>query len=209
MIVSPKTPCRRKQTLHGYPSFHVSPFLNYDKIIVLKELVTEILNINPYSGFGTHSASRISPKCFRDCHVSRASLLGTPSLHLKGPVYVAPLTNTHLNQNNVRNGYYHLLLDPPKNEPPEHSISRRNEERRPQKSDLDTGHIAHCFEYLRQTLICVADTNIEQIDPDAGGVTGWGVERRCGDYDEVVQWATTWKSKTVKAPDHHPNDNNG
>lgn len=198
MIVSPKTPCRRKQTLHGYHSFHVSPLLNYDKIIVLKELVTEILNINSYSGFGTHSSSRINPKCFRNCHVSRASLLGTPSLPLKGPVYVAPLTNTHLNQNNVRNGYYHLLLDPPKNEPPEHSISRRNEERRPQKSDLDPGHIAHCFEYLRQTLICVADTNIEQIDPDAGGVTGWGVERRCGDYDEVVQWATTWKSKTVK-----------
>lgn len=50
----------------------------------------------------------------------------------------------------------------------------------------------------------MADTNIEQIDPDAGGVTGWGVERQCGDYDEVVQWATTWKSKTVKASDYHP-----
>lgn len=52
--------------------------------------------------------------------------------------------------------------------------------------------------------MCVADTNIEKIDPDAGGVTGWGVERRCGDYDKVRHWATNWRSKTVKASPHHP-----
>lgn len=92
MTVSPRNRCRRKQTLHGYPSFHVSPLLNNAKIVQLKDLVTEISN--PHSGFRTHSASRSSPKCFRDCHVSRASLLGTPSLPLKGPVYVAPLTKT-------------------------------------------------------------------------------------------------------------------
>lgn len=206
MIVSLKNPCRRKQTLHGYPSFHVSPLLNYIwQFGYIKRFGN--WDINPHSGRRTHSASRISPKYFRDRHVSRASLLGTPSVPLRGPLYVATLTHGLLNQNNVRNGYYHLLLDPHNNETPQYSISRRNDERRPQQPDLDPGHIAHCFEYLRQTLICMADTNIEQIDADAGGVTGWGVERRCGDYDKVVQWVTTWKSKTVKPSDRHMKDN--
>lgn len=54
--------------------------------------------------------------------------------------------------------------------------------------------------------MCMADTNIKQIDPDAGGVAVWGVERRCGDYDDVRHWAMTWRSKTVKASDHHHHD---
>lgn len=42
MTVSPKNRCRRKQPLHGYPSFHVSPLLKNDKMVVVQDLVTEI-----------------------------------------------------------------------------------------------------------------------------------------------------------------------
>ena len=51
----------------------------------------------------------------------------------------------------------------------------------------DDHHLRHCFDYLRQSLICLADTNLEVVDPKLGGTTGWG-QRRCRDFDfEMVR----------------------
>lgn len=55
-------------------------------------------------------------------------------------------------------------------------------------------HVRHCFDYLRQSLICAADTNLEPVDWSAGGVTGWGIERQCRDYGGIVEWANTWRT---------------
>lgn len=55
-----------------------------------------------------------------------------------------------------------------------------------------TSHIAHCFDYLRQVLMCASDTNIEYPDQD-GRLTGWGQERTCRDYSSVVQWVEKWR----------------
>ncbi|KAM7206081.1 protein of unknown function (DUF3328) domain containing protein [Naviculisporaceae sp. PSN 640] len=43
------------------------------------------------------------------------------------------------------------------------------------------GHIRHCIDYLRQSIMCHADTNLEPINPDLGGVTGYGTIRKCRD----------------------------
>ncbi|KAI1341147.1 hypothetical protein F5Y15DRAFT_25745 [Xylariaceae sp. FL0016] len=47
-------------------------------------------------------------------------------------------------------------------------------------------HSAHCFDYLRQSIMCAADTNLEGAT-DAG--PGWGSEHVCKDYEEVLRWA--------------------
>ncbi len=58
---------------------------------------------------------------------------------------------------------------------------------------VDLSHVRHCFDYLRQTLMCNADTNLEVIDWHTGGSTGWGFERQCRDYKKVVDWAERWR----------------
>ncbi|KAI1818232.1 hypothetical protein GGS20DRAFT_529074 [Poronia punctata] len=55
-------------------------------------------------------------------------------------------------------------------------------------------HIRHCIDYLRQSLLCHADTNLEPIDFDLGGVKGFGSARRCRDVERVKEWAEKWKA---------------
>jgi len=47
-------------------------------------------------------------------------------------------------------------------------------------------HSAHCFDYIRQTIMCNADTNLEG-KTETG--PGWGSKHVCKDYDEVLKWA--------------------
>ncbi|KAL7626535.1 hypothetical protein AAE478_003307 [Parahypoxylon ruwenzoriense] len=47
-------------------------------------------------------------------------------------------------------------------------------------------HSAHCFDYLRQSIMCAADTNLEG-QTDAG--PGWGSKHECVDYDVMLAWA--------------------
>ncbi|KAG8531256.1 uncharacterized protein KY384_004614 [Bacidia gigantensis] len=54
---------------------------------------------------------------------------------------------------------------------------------------LDDHHLRHCFDYLRQSFMCLADTNLEPVNFDLGGVTGWKFERTCRDFESVKRWA--------------------
>ncbi|KAH9907227.1 hypothetical protein F4778DRAFT_527505 [Xylariomycetidae sp. FL2044] len=47
-------------------------------------------------------------------------------------------------------------------------------------------HSAHCFDYLRQAIMCAADTNLEG-ETEAG--PGWGSDHECTDYDALLAWA--------------------
>ena len=47
-------------------------------------------------------------------------------------------------------------------------------------------HSAHCFNYLRQGIMCSADTTLEG-KTDAG--PGEGSEHVCADYDALLEWA--------------------
>lgn len=49
-------------------------------------------------------------------------------------------------------------------------------------------HSAHCFNYLRQGIMCSADTTLEG-KTDAG--PGEGSEHECTDYDALLEWANT------------------
>ena len=47
-------------------------------------------------------------------------------------------------------------------------------------------HTAHCFNYLRQGIMCSADTTLEG-KTDAG--PGEGSEHECTDYNALLEWA--------------------
>jgi hypothetical protein len=55
--------------------------------------------------------------------------------------------------------------------------------------NLNTKHLVHCFEYLRQCIMCSADTTLEWIGPDETGTTGWGYEHTCKDFGAIYAWA--------------------
>ncbi|KAF2799681.1 hypothetical protein K505DRAFT_294208 [Melanomma pulvis-pyrius CBS 109.77] len=57
---------------------------------------------------------------------------------------------------------------------------------------VNPAHARHCFDLIRQSLMCAADTNIEPVNADLGGITGWGGERKCRDFQSVFEWAGRW-----------------
>ncbi|KAJ5180968.1 hypothetical protein N7492_004178 [Penicillium capsulatum] len=54
----------------------------------------------------------------------------------------------------------------------------------------DPGHVQHCIDYLRQSLMCTADTNLEPVGEGEAGVTGYGYTRTCRDFNRVKKWAS-------------------
>ena len=51
------------------------------------------------------------------------------------------------------------------------------------------GHSSHCFEYLRQSLLCNADATIEPAGERVRGFLGWGFWRQCRNFEELKAWA--------------------
>lgn len=53
------------------------------------------------------------------------------------------------------------------------------------------GHIPHCFEYLRQSIMCCADTALEgqhtTFPKEVQGSDGWDAKHVCKDYDAVYK----------------------
>lgn len=62
-------------------------------------------------------------------------------------------------------------------------------------------HVRHCLDYLRQSAICAADTNLEPIDMEEAAksgdilVTGWGYHRTCRNIESVREWAEEFALK--------------
>ncbi|KAK1774682.1 hypothetical protein QBC45DRAFT_424309 [Copromyces sp. CBS 386.78] len=56
--------------------------------------------------------------------------------------------------------------------------------------DINTPHLTHCWDYLRQGIMCNADTTLEWITPpDESGSTGWGYQHTCRNFQQVFDWA--------------------
>lgn len=58
-------------------------------------------------------------------------------------------------------------------------------------------HLDHCFEYLRQALICAADSNLEDLEVDAMGeatAPGWGTQRVCRNFEQLGEWSRKWRA---------------
>ncbi|KAH7402390.1 hypothetical protein DE146DRAFT_610019, partial [Phaeosphaeria sp. MPI-PUGE-AT-0046c] len=61
-----------------------------------------------------------------------------------------------------------------------------------QKAQHEPAHARHCFDYLRQSIMCAADATFEPVVLELGGITGWGVDRVCRDFEQLSAWAAEW-----------------
>ncbi|MCJ1457656.1 hypothetical protein MMC28_008025 [Mycoblastus sanguinarius] len=65
---------------------------------------------------------------------------------------------------------------------------------------IDPAHLPHCFDYLRQSIMCASDTTMEWVPapPNDKGSTGWGYQHSCRDYMAIRQWAidNKWGTST-------------
>jgi hypothetical protein len=61
---------------------------------------------------------------------------------------------------------------------------------------LKSRHMSHCFDYLRQALMCAADSNLEDTITLNGtsGTTGMGSTRVCRSFDALKNWSEKWRS---------------
>ncbi len=70
-------------------------------------------------------------------------------------------------------------------------MSKENETMQKQHST----HLGHCFDYLRQAVMCAGDMTLEPAfdltGPDAGtkGVNGWNVAHQCRNYQTMYDYA--------------------
>ena len=57
---------------------------------------------------------------------------------------------------------------------------------------VDPVHLSHCWDFLRQAIMCAADTSLEWLPapPNDIGSTGWGYEHTCRDFGAIHMWAT-------------------
>lgn len=55
--------------------------------------------------------------------------------------------------------------------------------------DMAEKHLAHCFDYIRQGIMCAADTTLEWSVTHPGAlVTGWGIAHQCRDWNGFEEW---------------------
>ncbi|KAF7508281.1 hypothetical protein GJ744_009426 [Endocarpon pusillum] len=53
---------------------------------------------------------------------------------------------------------------------------------------ITLNHVLHCIEFLRQSVMCHADTTIEAKDENLHGVVGFGIAHACRNWDQMVKW---------------------
>lgn len=67
-----------------------------------------------------------------------------------------------------------------------------NDSRRPEDTSQAVKHASHCFEYLRQAILCAADDTLEGPNPDRIGgdslLQVWGVHHKCQSWADLVEW---------------------
>lgn len=61
---------------------------------------------------------------------------------------------------------------------------------RKESEDTDMGrHVTHCFDYLRQSVLCAGDSALEGESEIVKGMTdGWGVSHMCRKRSEWMDW---------------------
>jgi hypothetical protein len=57
-------------------------------------------------------------------------------------------------------------------------------------------HIRHCYDYLRQAIMCASDTNLEVLDHERHVTNGWGQPKTCRDYRKVFEFAEKYANST-------------
>ncbi|KAK2031608.1 hypothetical protein LX32DRAFT_637016 [Colletotrichum zoysiae] len=54
---------------------------------------------------------------------------------------------------------------------------------------VNATHLSHCWDYLRQAIMCAGDTTLEWKPVDDTGSSGWGYQHMCKDYTTLFNFA--------------------
>lgn len=57
-------------------------------------------------------------------------------------------------------------------------------EKRGEMLEAEARHVEHCFDYLRQGIVCAGDATLEGPDPGRRSLSGYGTVHRCRAWDE-------------------------
>ncbi|KAF1736526.1 hypothetical protein CRV24_002132 [Beauveria bassiana] len=81
------------------------------------------------------------------------------------------------------------------------TIMKPRHDRDPSK--VPFGHLGHCLDYMRQTVLCYADGTLEPPEPsDHGlGIEGYNITRHCKSSDAVYRLA---EDSPIRNPDGSP-----
>jgi hypothetical protein len=74
------------------------------------------------------------------------------------------------------------------------SITMQKQETQGHGAEHNLGHARHCFDYLRQSIMCAGDVSYESaiVLPDGkliDGVDGWGDWHMCRNWDTIWEYA--------------------
>ncbi len=72
--------------------------------------------------------------------------------------------------------------------------------------DYHLNHVSHCIEYLRQAILCSADTSLEGETGAFATSTGWGQKHICVDFDALTKYANehaAWDLSDKRVVDLH------
>ncbi|RDA89722.1 hypothetical protein CP533_6849 [Ophiocordyceps camponoti-saundersi (nom. inval.)] len=64
--------------------------------------------------------------------------------------------------------------------------------------EIPPRHLIHCWDYLRQSIMCAGDTSLEWVSehqPLPNATTGWGFQHTCKNFDAIYDWAERHRSK--------------
>ncbi|KAF3911406.1 hypothetical protein ABW20_dc0103005 [Dactylellina cionopaga] len=63
--------------------------------------------------------------------------------------------------------------------------------------DHDVVHTKHCLEYLRNSVICAADSALEPWKKDLNGVDGFRSPHMCRNFEGLFKWAEEYRATNV------------
>ncbi|EXF74065.1 hypothetical protein CFIO01_10491 [Colletotrichum fioriniae PJ7] len=81
--------------------------------------------------------------------------------------------------------YYELIDRLNKNEAAKREL--------PTDPGWNSEHLNHCWDYLRQTIMCNADVTLEWRKYNEQVGTGWGYQHQCKDWDAIIAWAEKYR----------------
>ncbi|KAM3503745.1 hypothetical protein MY10362_004015 [Beauveria mimosiformis] len=55
--------------------------------------------------------------------------------------------------------------------------------------EIPPEHLIHCWDYLRQSVMCAGDTSLEWVnEKEAFQTSGWGFQHTCKNFDAIFEW---------------------
>ncbi|KAJ3496317.1 hypothetical protein NLG97_g2745 [Lecanicillium saksenae] len=61
-----------------------------------------------------------------------------------------------------------------------------------QFDEIPPEHLIHCWDYLRQSIMCAGDTALEWVTEDENlQDSGWGYQHTCKNFEAIFQWTET------------------